>query len=88
MLLPSKHLRISESLIGLGGYLLLLINENPRTIDELWKELNRAKNYELKGTYHTFDSLVLAIDFLYMIGIISINQEDKLYNATSEIGSK
>ena len=34
MILPSKHIRFAESLMGLGGILLSIINE-PKTIDEI-----------------------------------------------------
>ena len=49
MILPTKHIRFSESLLGLGGVVLKIIKE-PKTIDEkvedslknagLWNEVS------------------------------------------------
>lgn len=80
MILPTKHIRISESLIGLGGYLLKLLNE-PMTIDALWFKYSKYNNKKYPA-YHNFDNLVLSLNLLFMMGIIEINDNGKLYYAT------
>ncbi len=80
MILPTKHIRISESLIGLGGYLLKLLKE-PITIDELWFKFLKYNNKKFPA-YHSFDNLVLSLNLLYMMGIIEINEYGELYYAT------
>ena len=48
MILPSKHIRLSESLLGLGAVLLDFLNA-PMTIDELWfkfLEINSKDYFE------------------------------------------
>ena len=79
MILPTKHIRISESLIGLGGYLLKLLNE-PMTIDELWIKFSKYNNKKYPA-YHNFDNLVLSLNLLFIIGIIEINDNGELYYA-------
>ena len=39
MLLPAKHIALSESLLGLGGLLLEML-ASPKGIDELYLECN------------------------------------------------
>lgn len=79
MILPTKHIRISESLIGLGGFLIKLLNE-PMTIDKLWIKFSKYNNKKLPA-YHNFDNLVLSINLLYMMGIVEINEKGELYHA-------
>ena len=83
MILPSKHLRFSESLLGLGGILLSLIND-PKTVDEIWykySEINNTK--KIFPAYHNFDNVILALNYLFVVGAISIDNNGKIYNATN-----
>lgn len=73
MILPQKHITLAESLFGLGGYILSLL-ETEKTIDMLWDEF--VKSVE-KGYYpfnHNFDSLILAIEYLFIIDAVEINE--------------
>ena len=79
MILPSKHIRFSESLLGLGGKLLSLLTK-PLTIDELWRKFSKINNTKEFPAYHSFDNMVLALNFLFLIGSIDINEEGKIYN--------
>lgn len=81
MILPTKHIRFSESLLGLSGIILNLISE-PMTIDEIWykySEINNSKNKF--PSYHNFDNLVLATNCLFLIGAIEIDSKGKLQHA-------
>lgn len=77
MLMPKKHIRLSESIIGLAGFLLPYLTEK-RTIDYLWKEVKNANTTQTLPAKHSFDNLVLAIDFLFMIGAIICDKEGGL----------
>jgi hypothetical protein len=72
MVLPSKHVNFSESLLGFGSYLLLKL-DRPSSVDELWK----AYQTDLKLGYYfakqSFDNLTLTLIFLY--GIKAIKEE-------------
>jgi hypothetical protein len=83
MILPSKHIRFAESLMGLGGILLSIINE-PKTIDEIWFKYSEINNSKLKfPAYHNFDNVVLALNYLYLIGAVEINSNGKIQNAVN-----
>ena len=70
MLMPDKHIRLAESLLGLGAYLLDVLAE-PQTVDQLWQ---RFKSDRQAGRYpvnQSFENMVLALDALYAVGAIS-----------------
>jgi len=69
MVLPSKQVNFSESLLGFGSYILLGL-KRPISVDELWK---RYKSDYSNGFYfakQTFDNLVLTLIFLHSIEAI------------------
>ncbi len=81
MILPSKHIRLSESLLGLGGVVLNMLKE-PKTVDEIWlnfSEINNTK--KVLPAYHNFDNVVLALNYLFIVGAISIDNNGKIKNA-------
>jgi hypothetical protein len=79
MILPTKHIRIAESLIGLGGYLLQFLNE-PMSIDNLWFKYSKDNNKKFPA-YHNFENVVLSLNLLFIMGIIEINENGELYHA-------
>lgn len=60
-LLPHKHIKFSDSIIALAGFVRTLLEE-PKSIDDLWIET--ANQWVTKVT---FTHLVLAIDVLFAI---------------------
>jgi hypothetical protein len=84
MILPSKHIRISESLLGLGGYLLKYLGNEPQSIDQLWFKVSKQNNAKKSFSYHSFDNLILSLNYLYIIGAIDINTEGLIYNASNQ----
>ncbi len=83
MILPSKHIRFSESLMGLGGILLSFINE-PKSVDEIWFKYSEINNSKRRfPAYHNFDNVILALNYLYLIGAIEINTNGKIQNAVN-----
>jgi len=78
MILPSKHIRFSESLLGLGGVILNIIKE-PKTIDEIWFIFSEFNNNKRSfPAYHNFDNVVLALNYLFMVGVVSIDNNGKI----------
>lgn len=80
MILPSKYIQLSESYIGLGGILLRMLN-TPMTVDELWQ---KYKKPDLRPPYLadlSFDNLVFALNLLFAIGAIVIDDKGKLHYA-------
>jgi hypothetical protein len=80
MILPSKHISLAESLLGLGGVLLEIIKKKPYSLDSLWQEYSKINNRkDVFPAYHSFDNVILAIDLLFVIGAININSEGEIY---------
>lgn len=63
MILPTKHIRLDRSLLGVGADLLRLLDEE-RTISSLWDLLTKRRQ-ETGSPSVTFDWYVLALDFLF-----------------------
>ena len=81
MILPSKHISLSESLLGLGGVLLQIIAKRHCTLEYIWQEYSKINNKrEIFPAYHSFDNVVLAVDLLFMIGAVNINHEGEIYS--------
>ncbi|WCT12336.1 ABC-three component system middle component 6 [Mucilaginibacter jinjuensis] len=88
MILPSKHLKISESLLGLGGYLLNYLKGGPQTVDHLWFKVSKQNNSKKSFAYHGFDNVIFALNYLYIIGAIDINSEGEIFNAINKAKSE
>ena len=74
MILPKKHLSISESYFGFGAFLLDKLEE-PSTVEALWsyyQEAYAAKQYPVK---FSFDQFASVLGYLFMIGAIQQNEE-------------
>lgn len=77
MVLPNKHITISQSLLGLGGFILTFLN-TPQTVDEIWKSLEKVSGSSKFPANHTFENMILAIDYLYIIRAIDYSKEGKI----------
>lgn len=82
MLLPEKHIMLSESILGLGGFLLKFIIK-PQNVDDIWIEFNKSVKSKEFPKYHSFDNFILALDFLYMVGAIELDSKGKLIRAVN-----
>ncbi len=67
MILPTKHLRLSNSLLNLGALLLLNIN-NRQTVTLLWDKTRGIP--EIK----TFERFTLGLDLLFMMGLVEFKE--------------
>ncbi|EJL6259242.1 hypothetical protein SD340_003883 [Vibrio fluvialis] len=65
MIMPSKYLREEEALIGISAVLLPLV-ENNGNLTTLWESAKKIKNIG------SFERFILALDFLYLLGIIDL----------------
>jgi len=72
MILPTKHINFSQSLLGLGAYLLSQL-QSPKSIDELWDAYKVDYKNNVYLTKHSFDNLVMTLIFLYSIGSVTEN---------------
>lgn len=72
MIMPSKHINYSESLLGFGGYILNQLTSE-KTIDQLWSKYNEDYLSGIYPTKQSFDNLFLTLTFLYSINLVKEN---------------
>lgn len=75
MIFPSKHLMLRESLFWLWTVVVKILNK-PKSIDRIWKDFEND-NFN-NNTYISFDDLILTLNYLYMIWIIEIVNNNKI----------
>jgi hypothetical protein len=75
VILPSKHLSQERALLTIGGWILQHLRY-PKTVSALWEETPRAENAPKLTSPLSYDSFVLALDLLYLIN--AIEMEDGL----------
>jgi hypothetical protein len=71
LVFPDKHIRFSESLLGLGSMILSSLT-SPKHVDNLWQELRNTQNDSGLFCNHNFENLVLAIDILFAMGMLKM----------------
>jgi len=77
VLLPDKHLKIGESILGLAALVLTNL-EKPQAFDKLMAIL--AKRFETPEwpAYHNTETVTLALCFLHLAGFIDVTPEGDL----------
>ena len=74
MILPSKHLPHDRALLSVGGMVLANLSR-PKTISGLWGEFSRGpENHQVPDKRIGFDGFVLALDLLFLLGAIELNE--------------
>lgn len=68
MLMPTKHIKVENAIVGVGGEVLDLLGED-KTVSRLFHDLKERRQESQLSTIH-FDWFLLTIDFLYSIGAI------------------
>lgn len=64
MILPSKHLLSQDSLIGVGGLIMTILDNRGTTVSSLWEQVRNKREV---GTYERF---ILALDTLFLLGFL------------------
>lgn len=77
MILPKKHIRLSESIFGLSSVILSLI-QRPVTFDELWSSFQKINNTVTLPVHHDLDNFILGLTFLYTIGAVKEDKRGKI----------
>ena len=72
MILPSKHLSEDRALLSIGAKILQQL-QSPKTVSAIWEKLSKTS---IKTTIPNinYNSFILALDLLYFINLI--NMED------------
>jgi hypothetical protein len=77
VLLPDKHLKLSESVIGLAGLVLSDISK-PTWFDALWMRVQEKTGTPDWPAVHGVENFVLSLCFLYSVGAIDVTQNGEL----------
>jgi hypothetical protein len=78
MVFPTKHLKISESLFGLGSCIISIIKNSPKNLDKIWEEYKKINNTNYFPANHSFDHIILAVDYLYLVGLVDLNEQGEI----------
>lgn len=72
MILPTKHLDLSRSMLGVGAEVLPLLGE-PKSVSRLWDDFKAAREQSNRRRI-PFGWFVLTLDMLYMAGAIEYSK--------------
>lgn len=78
IIFPSKHVNLYDSILGLAGVLIGLLNR-PISVDVLWTKFNLINNTKNCPSYHGHKDFVLALDMLFSMGAIRIDEEFNIH---------
>ena len=67
MILPTKHIKLSNSMLNVGAIILKNLNENS-TVSLIWEKTKRQPGVK------TFDRFILGLTFLYGLGLIELKE--------------
>ncbi len=67
MILPDKYIKIPNSFVGQGAFLIGALQKEPCTITTLWENITESN----KHLGWTLDKLLLVLDFLFILNIVS-----------------
>jgi len=68
MLMPTKHIKTQNALVGVGAELLALLDRD-KAVSTLFRDLQARRHESALSTIH-FDWFMLALDFLYSVGAV------------------
>lgn len=74
MILPTKGIAPRFALLTIGGEILRVL-VGAKTVSRLWEDFRKADESHIKVTYDWF---LLALDLLYLIGVIEL-ERGKIY---------
>ncbi len=78
MLLPDKHLRICESVLGLAALVLAHL-QRPLRFDKLMASLDAVFGSEDWPASHNAETTTLALCVLYAIGLVDVSEDGDIH---------
>jgi hypothetical protein len=80
-LVPHKHVLFSASLLAVAGVVRAHLEKEPTTLDELWVRM--SKNAELSLVKPSFTEVILAVDLLFAVGQVDLNEFSQIQRTVS-----
>lgn len=68
MLMPTKHIKTENALVGVGAEVLSLL-ERDKTVSTLFRDVQNWRRDNDLSTIH-FDWFLLSLDFLFSVGAL------------------
>ena len=78
MILPTKGIAPDRCILGVGGDVLGLMQDEPIGVSTLWERYTKYRKRRGLDAPVAFDWFSLALDFLYMIGAIGLDDRGRL----------
>jgi len=66
MVLPNKHFPLDRSLLAVGGEILRILGDRPRSVSSSWEELRDSDNRT------SFEQFTLAASLLFALGAVDL----------------
>lgn len=82
MLLPDKHVKVGESILGLAALVLTCLSR-PMPFDRLMAVLTPSFETAEWPAYHNTETVSLALCFLHSIGLVDVTDEGDVYRCDS-----
>jgi len=76
MILPNKHLPLNRTLLSVGGEILQILGDHPKSVSATWEKLR------LQNGKTSFEQFTLAASFLFLIGALELEGERLRRNVT------
>ena len=70
MVLPNKHLPLNRCLLAVGGEILQIVGDCPRSVSATWERLR------LQNSRTSFEQFTLAASFLFALGALEFAGEN------------
>lgn len=67
MILPTKHVTLRQSLLGQASIVLRHLSR-PKSMSTLWN------NVQADGGIRSFDRFLLAVDMLFLLGVVELHE--------------
>ena len=82
MLLPDKHVGISESILALSALVLASL-ESPRQLDQLMAMLSPKFGTSDWPAFHSTETVSLALCLLYAMGLVDVAENGDIHKCAS-----
>lgn len=73
MILPTKHIRLERTLLGVGAVILQSLRR-PMTISRLWDTVRSQGKLKTLSDPITYEWFILALDMLYALQTITLDK--------------
>lgn len=78
IIFPSKHVSLYDSIFGLSGVLIELLDK-PISVEGLWVKFSAVNNTKRCPSYHNHQNFILALDLLYSFGVVDVDKNFNLH---------